>query len=132
MNDIDYKIFVPRGVNNYVRFDSEVEFEVDDISAINIYPNDDKVIYFFYVKIPFDDQHYKLLLKKNKTPKLTLLLGNNQYEIEGDSEVIDTSHHKWEEKIQISLSFTVRNASKTVNNPRETVEYKRSELLDLD
>lgn len=45
MPNIDYKIFVPRGANNYVRFDVETEFEISDILIINIHIGDDKVNY---------------------------------------------------------------------------------------
>ena len=134
MNKIDYKIFVPRGENNYVRFDNEKEFEIDDFKAVNIYIADDKVVYFFYIKIPSydnEDQHHKLLLRKGKKPKLTLLIGNNPYEIIGECEVLDTSYNNWEEKIEIKISFIVINASKTLSNERKEVKYERSELLDL-
>ncbi len=131
MNKIDYKIFVPRGENNYVKFDSDIEFEIDNFKAVNLHIDDDKVIYFFYIKIPSDDQHHKLLLRTGKTPKMTLLIGNNSYEIIGDCEVLSTSENKWEEKTVIKLLFTILNASRTVDNPRKVTKYERSELLDL-
>ena len=62
---------------------------------------------------------------------MVLLIGNNPYEIYGTAEVIDSSLHKWESKIQLTVSFTVINASNTVNNPRKEVPLKRSEILDL-
>lgn len=131
MNKIDYKIFVPRGENNYVRFNTEEEFEIDDIISVNIHLSDDKVVYWFYVKIPDDDQHLKLLLRKGKKPKLTLLIGNNPYEIIGEAEVMNTSHHNWEEKIETQLCFTVINASQTENNPRKEQKSNRLEMLDI-
>jgi len=130
MKNIDYKIFVPRGENNYVRFDGE-EIEIDEILTINLHLGDDKVVYWIYFKIDSDDEHHKLLLKKGKNPEMVLLIGNNPYEIYGKAEVIDNSFHKWESKNQITVSFTVINASRTLNNPRKEVLYKRSELLDL-
>ena len=131
MKQIDYKIFVPRGMNNYVRLDSKIEFEIDEIMTVNIHLGDDKVTYWIYFRISADDEHHKLLLKKGKKPQATLLIGNNPYEIVGEGEVMDTSPNKWEEKIQIIFSFTVINASNTVNNARKVIKYERSELLDL-
>ena len=130
MKNIDYKIFVPRGENNYVRFDGE-EIIIDEILTINVHLGDDKVTYWIYFKIAPDDNHHKLLLKKGKNPNMILLIGNNPYEIHGTAEIIDTSLHKWESKIQITVSFTVINASHTVNNPRKEIPLKRSEILDL-
>ena len=130
MRTIDYKIFVPRGENNYVRFDGE-KIIIDEILTINVHLTDDKVIYWIYFKIESDDNHHKLLLKKGKSPNMILLIGNNPYEIYGTAEVIDSSLHKWENKIQITVSFTVINASHTVNNPRKEIPIKRSEILDL-
>ena len=63
MNKIDYKIFVPRGGNNYVRFDTETEFEVSEILTIGIHIVDDKVNYWLNFKIPQDDEHHKCLLR---------------------------------------------------------------------
>ncbi len=131
MEKIDYKIFVPRGENNYVRFNIDDEFEIDDIISINLFVSDDKVMYWFYIKIPDDDRDHKLLLKKGKKPKLTLLIGNNPYEIVGEAEVLETSHYYWEEKIQVSLCFTVLKASNTINNPRKEIKYERTELIDI-
>jgi len=130
MGKIDYKIFVPRGENNYVRFDGE-EIEIDEILTINIHIGDDKVVYWIYFKIDSDDEHHKLILKKDKSPKMILLIGNNPYEIHGIAEVINNEYHKWESKNQITVSFTVINASHTVNNPRKEVLYDRTELIDL-
>ena len=62
---------------------------------------------------------------------MTLLIGNNSYEIIGDCEVLSTSENKWEEKTVIKLLFTILNASRTVDNPRKVTKYERSELLDL-
>ena len=132
MNKIDYKIFVTSGENNYVRFNRKTEFKIDDIVSINIHISDDKVVYWFYIKIPSDDEHHKFILRKGKKPKLILLIGNNPYEIIGEAEVIDTSYHNWEEKIQIKLCFTVINATKTINNPRKIIKYERSELFNFD
>jgi hypothetical protein len=131
MNKMDYTIFVPRGENNHVRFNTEKEFEIEDFISINIYTSDDKVMYWFYVKIPLDDMHHKTLLGKGRKPNLTLLIGNNPYEIKGNCEVINTSIHQWEQQIEVNLCFTVINASKTVENKRKLVSYDRSELLDL-
>ncbi len=131
MKNIDYKSFVPRGENNFVRFYNNKEIEIDDIISINIFLADDKVVYWFYVKILEDDAEHRLILKKGKKPTLTLLIGNNPYEIIGEAEVINTSFHNWEEKFEISLCFTVINASNIINNPRKIVEYDRSEILDI-
>ena len=131
MNKIDYKIFVPRGENNYVRFNTESEFLIESIATINIHLLDDKVIYWLYVDIPYDDEHHKLLVRKGKKPKLTLLIGNNPFEIIGESEIIDTHYNKIKEAIEVTLSFIVKNASETTKNPRELIKYDRSDLLDI-
>ncbi len=130
MSSMDYKIFVPRGGNNYVRFDNE-EFEITEILTINIHLGDDKVTYWIYFKIPHDDKHHNVLLQKGKSPKMVLLIGNNPYEIHGVSEVIENCWHKWEEKRQITVCFVVCNASDTPNNPRKETPCERSELLDF-
>lgn len=130
MKNMDYKIFVPRGENNYVRFDGE-EIEIDEILTINLHLADDKVTYWIYFRIPSNDEHHKLLLKKGKKPNMILLIGNNPYEIHGTAEVINSDWHKWESKIQLTVSFTVIRASDTVNNPRKEVKLERSEILDL-
>jgi hypothetical protein len=130
MTKIDYKIFVPRGENNYVRFDSE-EIEITEILTINIHLGDDKVIYWLYFKISKDDDHHNVLLQPGKKPGMMLLIGNNPYEIHGMAEVIRNELYKWEEKRQITICFTVSNASKTSNNPRKNIIYDRFELLDL-
>ena len=130
MNSIDYKIFVPRGENNFVRFDGE-EIDISEILTINIHIGDDKVTYWIYFKIDSDDEHHKAMLKKGRSPKMILLIGNNPYEIHGTAEVIENSFHKWESKNQLTVCFTVINASDTVNNPRKEVLYERSELIDL-
>ena len=130
MKNMDYKIFVPRGENNYVRFDGE-EFEVTEILTINIHLGDDKVTYWIYFKIPHNDEHHNVLLQRGKKPKMVLLIGNNPYEIHGIAEVLANELHNWEEKKQITVCFTVINASTTPNNPRKEVEYERSELLDF-
>lgn len=127
---IDYKIFVPRGENNYVRFDGN-EFEITEILTINIHIGDDKVTYWIYFKIPQDDKQHNLLLRKGKTPDMVLLIGNNPYEIHGTAEIIANDLHSWEEKRQITVSFTVTNASKTVDNPRKEVKPDRFEMLDI-
>ena len=103
MNKIDYKIFVPRGENNYIRLQGGTEFDVDDILTVNIHLGDDKVTYWVYFRIPHDDEYYKTLLKQGKKSKASLLIGNNPYEIVGDIEVMQIAPHKWEEKIQILL-----------------------------
>ena len=131
MDKIDYKLFVPTIDSNFVRFNSEKEFKINDIISINIFPLDDKIIYWFYLKIPYKDEHHKVLLKKGKKPKLILLIGNNPYEIIGEAMVEEISYLKWEENIEVTLSFTVINASKVVDNARKIVKYDRSELIDL-
>ncbi len=131
MDKINYKLFVPRNDNNYVRFDNEKEFKIDDIVAIGIYPLDDKVIYWFYIRIDNDDEHHKILLKRGKKPKLILLIGNNPYEIIGEAEVENVSYHKNEPKIEITISFTIVNASGIVDNKRKEVKYERAELIDI-
>ena len=62
---------------------------------------------------------------------MELLIGNNPYIIIGYAEIINIDTHKWENKKQITISYTVVNASDTINNPRKEVKYERSELLDL-
>jgi len=135
INKMDYKIFVPRGENNYVRFDTDKEFELDCITAINIYLLDDKVTYWLYLNIPNDDEHHKLLLRKGmgkaKKLKLTLLIGNNPYEIMGESEIIDYGYNKSNETIETKILFEVYNASKTINNARKEIELDRYDLIDI-
>ena len=63
MNKIDYKIFVPRGENNYIKFDEKKEFEIDEIMSINLHIGDDKVVYWLYFKVLEEEHYYKLLLK---------------------------------------------------------------------
>ncbi len=130
MKSMDYKIFVPRGENNYVRFDNE-EIEIDEIFTVNIHIKDDKVTYWLYIKIPEDDKHHVALLKKVRTLGMVLLIGNNPYEIHGVSEIITMDFHMWERKWEAKISFTVNNASKTVDNPRKEVGYEREELIDI-
>ena len=132
MYNIDYKIFVPRGLNNYIQpIDGKKKFDIE-IIKINIDFTLDQVVYYIYFNIPQDDEYHKVLLQKNKKPKMILLIGNNPYEIHGDAEILDTSYHNWEEAIQIRVMFIVKEAHKTVDNPRKEVKYTRSELLDLD
>lgn len=131
MKRIDYKIFVPRGYQNYVRFDEE-EFLISTILTVNLHLEDDKITYWFYFKIPSDDEKRKYILHKQKEPSMILLLGNNPYEIHGTAKVENMSSHKWEEKIEVAISFIVLNASNTINNPRKEVEINRCEILDLD
>ena len=130
MKNIDYKIFVPRGENNYVRFDG-VEIEIDELLTVNLHLGDDKVTYWLYFKIEEDDKHHLTLLKKQKNPNMVLLIGNNPYEIHGTAEIQYFDYHKWERKYQITVSFLVINASNTVNNPRKEVKLERENLLDL-
>ena len=137
-NKIDYKIFVPRGENNYVRFNTNKEFKLDCISAINIYLLEDKVSYWFYLNIPNDDEHHKFLLRKGmgkgKKLKLILLIGSSPYEIIGESEVIDYSYNNTNETIETKILFEVNEASNTVNNNRtfpQEEEVDRCELIDI-
>ena len=130
MENIDYKIFVPRGENNYVRFNGE-KIVIEDILTVNIHIGDDKVTYWIYFNISNDDEHHKIMLKKDKSPKMILLIGNNPYEIHGTAEIIGSIYHKWNNEIQFTVSFVVINASKTRDNPRKEVRYERSELIDL-
>ena len=131
MKNIDHKIFVPRGENNYVMFNAGTEFEITEWVSINIFVLDDKVMYWFYIKIPHNDLHHKSLLQRGKKPKLILLIGNNPYRIIGKAEVIETSYHNWEEMIQIFLCFTVLQASNTINNPRKIIKLERTEIIDI-
>ena len=131
MKEIDYKIFVPRGKNNYVRFNSDKEFEINDILTINIHLGDDKVTYWFYIKIPEDDEYHKLLLKKGKKLQLILLIGNNPYEIIGVAEVIEIMSNRQTQMNGIKVCFSVTNASNTINNPRKEVDGNRFEMLDI-
>jgi hypothetical protein len=131
MNNIDYKLFVPRGAQNFVRFPDGHEILIDDILSINIFLLDDKVVYWIYFRINEDDMYHKLLLKKNNQPTMALLIGNNPYEVHGAAKVTDVSAHAWEEKIQITVCFTVINAKNVVNNPRKVIPHKRGELLDI-
>lgn len=132
MNKIDYKMFVPRGESNYIRVvSSGIEFLIDDIMTVNIHISDDRVNYWLYFSIAQDDQHHRVILQKKNKPKFVLLIGNNQYEIHGEGEIMETSLQKWKEQIQITLSFTVYNASQTVNNPRKENPTSRYELLDI-
>ena len=128
---MDYKIFVPRGENNYIRLKTGTEFDVDDILTINIHIGDDKVTYWIYFRISNDDEHHKLILKKGRKSQAILLIGNNPYEIIGEMEVMQIAPHNWEEKIQIIASLTVINSSQVVDNPRKEVKYDRTELLDI-
>ena len=130
LNNIDYKIFVPRGENNYVRFDEE-EIEITEILTVNIHIGDDKVTYWIYLKIPEDDKHHTALLKNVRTLGMVLLIGNNPYEIRGAAEIVTMDFHVWERKWEAKISFTVTNASKTVNNPRKENKADRFEMLDL-
>lgn len=130
MKNIDYKIFVPRGENNYVKFDGE-QIEINDLLTVNLHLGDDKVTYWLYFKIKEDDMHHKVMLKKGRMPNMILLIGNNPYEIHGRAEVIEVNPHPWENKIQYTISYTVVNASNTVNNPRKEQTYRRSELIDI-
>ena len=130
MKNIDYKIFVPRGKNNHVRFDGE-QIEINEILTINIHLGDDKVTYWMYFKIDSFDEHHKSLLRKGRKPEMVLLIGNNPYEIYGEAEIIDVGSHPWENKIQLTVSYVVTNASNTVNNKRKEQKYSRTELLDL-
>jgi hypothetical protein len=130
-NTIDYKIFVPRGENNYVRLKTGMEFDIDEILTVNIHLGDDKVTYWIYFRIPHDDKPHKFLLTVGKKSEGTLLIGNNPYEIIGELEVMQIAPHKWEEKIQIIASLVVVNSSQVVDNPRKEVKHTRSELLDI-
>jgi len=135
-NTIDYKIFVPRGEDNYVRFDTDKEFKIDCISAINIYLLEDKVSYWFYLNIPNEDEHHKLLLRKGmgkgKKLKFILLIGHNPYEIVGEAEVIN--YNKVKETIETKILFEVNKASDTVTNTRifpQGNKFNRCELIDI-
>jgi hypothetical protein len=130
MNNIDYKIFVPRGENNSIKFDKE-EITVDKIHSININLEEDQLLYWIYFRINDNDHYHKHMLKKNKTLNMILLLGNNPYEIYGKTEVVSFIEQKWEKTIEFAINFIVTNASNTINNPRKEVNYERSELLDL-
>jgi hypothetical protein len=132
MPPIDYKIFVPRGENNYVRFPNGQEIIINEILSINIFLKDDKITYWIYIKIDEKDLFHKTLLKKNNEPKMALLIGNNPYEVHGQAKVMEVSYHKWEEKYEITIFFNVVNASNTVNNPRKEIHPSRSELLELE
>lgn len=131
MNQIDYKIFVPRGENNYVRFDTNKEFEIDEIATINIHLNDDKITYWLYLNIPDEDEHHKILTRMGKKPKMVILIGNNPYEIKGEAEIIANRHNKRKEIVELTILFTVICASKTVENERKEIKYERAELLDF-
>lgn len=136
MGKIDYRIFVPSSENNSIKFCTNGSFEIhiDKVTSVTIHLIDDKVIYWLYFKISMDDMGYKLLLRKGSKPKAVLLIGNNSYEIYGDAEVIETSNHNWEQKIEIKLLYTVPNASHTVDNPRKEIksdDVERFEMMDL-
>ncbi len=130
MKNMDYKIFVPRGENNYVRFDKE-ELEILEILTVNIHIGDDKVTYWIYLKISEDDKYHVALLKNNKTSGMVLLIGNNPYEIIGVAEIVNLNFLPRERNWEAKISFTVNNASKTVDNPRKEVGYEREELIDI-
>jgi len=131
MQKIDYKIFVPSGINNYILFctDERYEIHIDKVASVTIHLLDDKVVYWLYFRIPMDDLGHKLLLKKGSKPEAVLLIGNNSYEIYGDAEVIETSNHNWEQKIEIKLLYTVPNASHTSENPRKEIKSDDVERL---
>ncbi len=133
MKDIDYKVFVPRGETNYVRFDGE-EFPVDDIATVNIHLSDDRVTYWIYFKVPVDDYRKILMLKKGKTVSqpMILLLGNNPYEIHGLAEVQSFHYLKQTTEREVVVSFVIENASQSYKNHRKVVEVERSYLLDLE
>lgn len=133
MKNIDYRVFVPRGEINYIRFNKE-EFLIDDIATVNLHLSNDKVTYWIYFKIPADAYHNNLLLRRGRiVPEpMVLLLGNNPYEIHGTAEVQSNNYLKHKDKREIVVSFVVENASKNYRNYRKEVEIERSEILDLD
>ncbi len=133
MKNIDYKVFVPRGEINCIRFD-DTEFPIDDIATVNIHLSDDRVTYWIYFKVPADDYRKNLILKKGKiVPQpMILLLGNNPYEIHGLAEIQSFHYLKRTTEREVVVSFVIENASKSYKNHRKVVEFNRSELLDLE
>ena len=130
MKNIDYKIFVPRGERNYLKIE-EKEFIIDEILTVNIHLTDDKIIYWFYLNISLEEEYYILLFKNVKKLNSILLIGNNPYEIFGETEIINSSVDKGKQVKEFKISFTVKNASKTYDNPRKVKKYKRTEFIDL-
>lgn len=128
---IDYKLFVPRGAANYFKVSGTV-FSITEILTVNIHLIDDKVTYWFYVIVPEEDEEYKFLLSKGKTPNGILLIGNNPYEIYGRAEVIRTIWDKTQRVTEVTVSFVVENARNITKNKRKETEVSRSELLDLE
>lgn len=129
---IDYKIFVPRGAENFFRLNKK-EYLIDEITKVNIDLRDNKVTYWVYFKISDEDHEANMRLKANSNPEMVLLIGNNPYEIYGVAEVLYNTFNKWESKRAITISFVVKNASAVRNNPRkEKQEENRAYLLDFD
>lgn len=137
MGKIDYKIFVPSGTNNYIRFNTGsrvFEIPIETIATITIHLVDDKIVYWLYFKIAIDDMFHQTFFRKNKKPSAILLLGNNPYEIHGEAEVITKFDYIMEQKTEIKLVYTVTNVEKTVTNPRKEIktdETDRFEMIDI-
>lgn len=129
---IDYKIFVPRGAENFLRLNKK-EYLIDEITKVNIDLRDNKVTYWIYFRISDEDHEANMRLKANSNPEMVLLIGNNPYEIYGVAEVMYNTYNNWESKRAITISFVVENASAVRNNPRKEQEVEnRAELLDFD
>jgi len=130
---IDYKIFVPRGAENFFRL-NEKEYLIDEITKVGIDLSDDVVSYWIYFRIDNDeDKDANVRLKPKAKPKMVLLIGNNPYEIHGVARVEYNTFNNWENKREIVVSFRVENASAVRNNPRREEEVEnRAELLDFD
>ena len=129
MKNIDYKLFVPRGCSNYVRFDDEKKFEIDEMIKINIDFSIDQIMYWLYIKIPYN--YYKIHKSFFKTyiNRMCLLLGNNPYEIYGNVEIINETYNKEDRTQQFYISFTLKDISKKNFNVKHI--KNRAEILDL-
>ena len=131
MKKIEYKIFVPRGEKNYLKIKNK-EFIIDEVLTVNIHLTDDKIIYWFYLNISLEEEYYLLLFKNVKKLNSILLIGNNPYEIFGETEIINKYTNKRKQLREFKISFVVKNASRTYDNPRKIKKYKRTELIDLE
>lgn len=131
MNNIDYKLFVPRGSLNYLRI-KEKEFLVEEILTLNIHFSDQKINYWFDIRIPFEEKDYVVFVKKNKFFPAVLLIGNNPFEIIGEAEIFSIGQNIPKGYEEITILFRSNNLNEIYNHPRVEKQKTRGQLLDLE
>ena len=128
---INYDILIPNTDDNVV-YIKDKDFNIHEISKINIDYRWHNASYWFSLRININDKHSQVLLKKNESLQTILILGEHRFEIHGEMTILNITQNKSHGFIEYDCMYLVKNTKDVVNHPRQTLRVKRTDLIDLE